>query len=146
MRILAAVAVVAAFFILGQFRFLSIADVNPNLLLIGLLFFAFKTDRFRFLAILFAVSAVLAVLFTPAWFLQYAVILFVVLLFYFAKEFMTGSRFFDFLISVFLATALFYVIVNLFEFDLPYVLILGEVVYNLIIGTLIWYAAQKITN
>lgn len=147
MRILAAVLVIAVFFILGQFRFLQIYGTNPNLLFVALLFFAIKALRFRFLGVLLAVSAVLAILFTPAWLIQISGLLLVVLFFYFAKDFMTGSQFLDFLIGITAGTFLFYLVVSPFRFDPSfYTLILWEALYNLIIGTILWYAVQKVTT
>ncbi|MFH0712574.1 MAG: hypothetical protein V2A55_01855 [Candidatus Jorgensenbacteria bacterium] len=138
MKVLPAVALVAVLFFLGQFQFLSIAGVNPNLFLIALLFFAVKADKFRFLGILLAVSAVLTVLFDPLWLLRVWGVLLVVLVFYLLKSFMTGNRFYDFLIGIAVGTFLFYHVVNLFNFDLPYALIFMEIVYNLALGILLW--------
>ncbi len=145
MRILSAVALTIVFFIFQQSQFLSIYGINPNLLLVIFLLFTFKADllgqaiQVRLLGVLFAVLAVLVLLFVPFWFLYFAGILVVVLIFNFLKNFMTGVRFFDFLISVILGTFLFYLIINFFGLGLPYVLILWEVVYNFVTGSLLYW-------
>ncbi|MBI4034089.1 MAG: hypothetical protein HY378_00890 [Candidatus Brennerbacteria bacterium] len=138
-----AVALIAFFFILQQFRVLSIAGINPNLLLVGLLFFAIRAEHFRFLAVLLGVSAGLTLLFTPAWFFQFLGVVLVVLIFYFVKGFMTGSRFLDFLIAVAAGNLLFYLVVNLFSFNLPYVLILEETAYNILAASAMWLLFSK---
>ena len=145
MKILTAVTVVAVFFFLGQFQFLSVAGVNPNLFLIGLLFFAVKADKFRFLGVLLAVSVVLVFLFDPVWFFRVSGVLLVVLLFYFLKNFMTGNRFLDFLIGIAAGTFLFYFVINPFSFGLPYALIFMEIVYNLTLGALLWFVSRRLS-
>ncbi len=144
MRILAAVSIIAVFFFLGQFRFLSIAGVNPNLLLVGLLFFAVKSDKFRLPGVLLAFSIILVFLFDSAWFLEVAAVLPVAALFYFLKSFMSGSRFLDFLAGIAVGTFLLYLLVNPFSFGLPYALISLEVLYNLTAGILLWVVFERL--
>jgi hypothetical protein len=146
-KILIPIIIVSVFFMLGQFRALSVAGINPNLLLIALFFFAVRADRFSFLGVLLAVSAVLVFLFTPFWIIQYLVVLLIVLVFYFLfiKNLMTGNRLFDFLIAVVLGTFLFYLVVGFFSFGLPKTQILWEMLYNLAVGVLLWGGARRLS-
>lgn len=146
MKILIAALALAAAFLLQQYRFLSLAGVNPNLILVGLLFFVFRPVNLRFLAYLVFLTVAMTLLFTPFWLLEMLLVLLLAVAFYFIKRVMTGNRFFDFLIVVGAGTALFYAVLGAPAFNLPYGLILGEILYNLILGALIWYAGQKFTS
>lgn len=137
-RFLIAFIALTVVFLLQQYRFLSLGGTNPNLLLLGFLFFVFKQENLWFLGSLFLGVAAVSFLFTWLWFLQTLVIFLVTLVFYFVKKIMTGNRLFDFLIALFLGTVLFYIVIGFGSANLPYLLILGEILYNLTLGALFW--------
>ncbi len=138
MKILIAFTALFIAFILQQFRFLSLGHVNPNLILIGFLFLVFKRANLMFLGSLLLGVALTALLFIPQWFLQVLVVLLLIMAFYFIKNFMTGNRFFDFLLAVILGTIVFYTAVSLLRFSFSAALILGEILYNTVLGAVIW--------
>ncbi|MCP6719881.1 MAG: hypothetical protein KJI72_00960 [Patescibacteria group bacterium] len=131
-------AVVAAFF-LQQSGILSLGSINPNLILISFLLIIFKLDNIWFLgALLLSMAAVFFTL-TPYWFPQVLVVVVLAIGFYFLKRILTGNNMLDFLIAILLGTVIFYLIINVFRFSLISVgLVLGEVLYNLILGFVIW--------
>lgn len=136
---MSAVIVTVLFFILQQFQLLMLYGVNPNLVFVVLVFFAFRENGFRRLFILFAVTAVLSAVFAPVWIMQFVFLFLTVFLLKFLKSFMTGSRLPDFLAGIFFGTFLFYLFAGFFKFEISYVLIFKEAVYNIFVGAAVWF-------
>ena len=131
-------ALIAAFF-LQQSRILSFSSVNPNLILIIFLLLVFRVDNIWFFGALLLSTAATVFAFTPYWLPQVLVLMLLALVFYFLKRILTGNHMLDFLIVVFLGTGIFYLVINAFQFSLiPVGLILVEILYNLILGVIIW--------
>lgn len=130
-------AVLMVLFFIQQQRILSVNDVNPNLIFVVLLAIAFfQVFRLRFLLLLlllfFFVSGFWAGGF---WFFQILVLGLIALGTYFLKPHLSGSLFWDFLIVLAVGHFLFYLVVNVAHLpDLPWLTILAELVYNLVLG------------
>lgn len=132
-------ALVVAFY-LQQYRFLSLGGVNPNLILVGFSLLVFKIADMRLFGGLLLATVAAAVVLTPSWFFQILTIAVLAIGFYFLKEVLIGNRTLDFLIIILAGTVLFYVIINVPHLSLiPIASIFKEVLYNLILGTILWF-------
>lgn len=126
-------------FYLQQYRVLSFGGVNPNLILIGFALLIFGVANPKVLGILFLATVAMMLALTPYWSFQIVTVAVVSIGLYFLKRIFTGSRMLDFLIVVLLGTISFYVIVNIPQLSfLSIGLLLKEIMYNLILGSILW--------
>ena len=133
--------VLAAIFILEQYRLFSVLGVNPNLFLVAFLFFIFNARTFWFAALVAASLLIFVLVFSPYLAVPFAVLLLLVLASYPLKKFMTGTPFLDFLALVLASTLVFYLLVGIFRLSsLPVGFIILEALYNLVLGAVVWFA------
>jgi hypothetical protein len=137
---LVALAVAAFGFFLQYERLLALGGINPNLILIFLLLFAFtlkETVYFLFFsAFLFAIT----VLWGYFWIGEVILIFGLAFTARFLKNNFTGNMLLDFLLSTAVGTIVFYGIIALFS-PTPFpnfILLFLETVYNILTGLFFW--------
>lgn len=142
--------VLGALAALQSFRALAVGGVNPNLVLVAFLFFLFAgLPRVAFSGLLVAFLLYSFVAF-PFWGIESVALALVVLLAWLFKSALTGNATFDFFIFLALAVPVFYLLrgageglfahglnLSLYTFSFP-AGTLGELVYNLLLGGLVW--------
>ncbi|MEK7169575.1 MAG: hypothetical protein AAB700_01910 [Patescibacteria group bacterium] len=129
---------------LGMTRILSLGGINPNLALIffsGLLLEPYFKKRIKpgFLYILLFFAFEVTLILSDFWMLPWAILLLIILAIFFLRNFFTGRSFQDFLLAVGLGTVIFY---GALKFTAGSVFaggfVFGEVVYNLVLGSIFW--------
>ncbi len=132
--------ILAAIFVIGANRWLSVGGVNPNLFFVFFLLLASNARNLLFVLGL-ALSLLLFVfVFSPEWAPPFAFLLLLVLAFYFLKRILTGTALLDYLLLVLAGTLLFYFIPGIFHLSaLPFAQIIGEALYNLALGVILWF-------
>ncbi|TSA46466.1 hypothetical protein D4R51_00140 [bacterium] len=125
-------------------RFLSFEGINPNLILIffsGLIMAPHFRDRikFTFLLALLAFSLLVSSFISGFWLIIWSILLILVILIYFFRDFFTGHPFPDFLLVLGLGTAVFYGLLNIITGSVfPGGIVLREIAYNFILGGIFW--------
>lgn len=117
----------------------SVGGVEVNFLLVFFSLLVFLAD-----SVLYAVVPILVLLLfsffsVPFWIEEILILAALILPSYFARRFLTGNSFVDFLIVIFLATVFFYGALALF-FHTPWLsfTLFLEVIYNCVLGALVW--------
>ena len=116
-----------------------VSGVNPNLLLIFFVFVVFLGVRLRFLVMLIFLFLTLTFFWLPFWFLPNLILAIIAATAYFSKIYLTGNKFGDFLTVIFAGTVIFYLAQALFTKRIFAGLIFEEVVYNLLLGFVLWF-------
>ncbi len=139
-----ALAATWVLFTLQQFRTLSIGGVNPNLLLVYLMLVVFSGAGLGIAATL-ALSVLLGTfLWLPSLLLPVSVVCALSFIAALAKRMLTGNAMLDYVIAVALSVALLYLFLNLAHLPvLSAWFVLGEVVYNLTVGVLLWWMLAR---
>jgi len=131
-------------FFVQETRILAIGGINPNLILITfLLAIFFQKNFFSLLFLMVAVSLIFFV-FIKFWIISLLVLELAVIIFYLLKKFLTGYKILDFLIGIILISIFYYTIVAIFSsYYFTVWLVLGEILYNLILGLILWFGIGK---
>ena len=125
--------------VLGQSRVLSLAGVNPNWLLVFSLLMVFAHEKIWLRATLILTTFMAAFLFFGFWLFELAVLLVLVFVMVLGRRFLTGNELTDFLITIFLLTIIFNLTTSFKSAASPdFSLIAKELVYNLILGVILW--------
>lgn len=126
-------------------RFLDFGGVNPDLILIfslGLIFDPSlrKQIHFNYFLTLLAFSFFVGSFLFDFWIIPWLTLAVIVAGSYFAKKYLTGRPFLDFLAMIAGDTVLLYVLLKILSSGaLRWDLILEEVIYNLVLGVIFWY-------
>ena len=140
-------AIISFLLLLQQFRFLSIKNVNPNLVLIVFLIIIFSGSKKWFLGLTLLAFLIFFLETMPFWSIEailfFALIIFIKIL----SNFLTGHPMSDFLISLILGTIIFQFLIQIKEIaGLKADLILSEVIYNLILGMIGWIILYELPS
>lgn len=125
-------------------RFLSFDGINPNLILIffsGLIMAPGFRDKikFTFLLALLVFSLLVSSFISGFWLIAWSILLILVILIYFFRNFFTGHPFPDFLLVLGLGTAVFYGLLKIITGGVfPSDLVFWEIAYNFILGGIFW--------
>lgn len=135
-------------FFLQQQRFLSLAGLNPNLLLITFLIIVFhKLLDFKFFLLLAFLFLVVIFYLNPFYAFPVAVLTILTGIFGFLIKYLTGWKIIDFILSLILSQITFYFLLNFQNLTLLKSFnLLWEIVYNLVLGTVIFLIYEKIRN
>ena len=129
---------------LQELKIASILDTNPNFLLIFFFVIVFTNEKFAIVLSTLIAVLIIAIIFTPFWIWQIAVLLALIFLINLFRNLLTGKELADFLIAIILGTIMFYVFINVPNLKfLTISSIFWELVYNLILGTIAWFLFQK---
>lgn len=135
------------FLLLQQTRILSVSQVNPNLLLLGFLLLIFSGAKIWLVVLTAAAFVFMSIFFLPFWFLTILIFTALITAFAFFKKFLTGSRFIDFLITIFFATIIFSILIGIAGASPTSLgLILKEFLYNFIFGIFGWLIFFELFN
>jgi hypothetical protein len=130
-------------------RILAIGNIEPNLIFVTLMLLVFSSgvasalDTIIF-PIIFFWPALLAFLWAPFWVLPFILLGVISLTAYFLKGRITGDPLADFLLSIFLGTALFYIILNFRNLAaLPRLTISFEILYDATLAVIFWIISNR---
>ncbi len=126
-------------------RFLEIGGINPNLIVVILAILAFRLENPAY----FFIAAFTGVIFAktaPFWELAPLTVFFIAIILWLSKKAGPWNIHLGFLISLFMATTIFYVIA-----DRTFILdrssgFLYELAYNLFIGAIVWPVSYYFSN
>ena len=129
---------------LGMTRILSLGGINPNLVLIffsGLLLEPYFKKRIKpgFFYILLIFAFAVSLILSDFWVISWVVLFLIILAVFFLRGLFTGRPFPDFLLVIGLGTIIFYGVLK-FVTDSVFAggFVFGEVVYNLVLGSIFW--------
>lgn len=138
-RFLVALLIMGLAFLVQKERLLSIGGINPNLLLVLALVFAFTEEKLGVIIPLFLATALIIFTWTPFWIFEALAVLLIAFIIYLIKKFFTGNKLADFLIVIFLISGIFYAVIDINHLSLlSFKLIVWEMLYNLILGVIGW--------
>ena len=127
-------------FLLQQYRVLSIAGINPNLLLIGFLVIIFFQEQPIWLFIITSfLFLVIIFWFFNFWFLPILILTLLVIIMDFFKNLLTANKFIDFNLAFLIMSGLFYSLLFIFgvSFKLMPWVIFQELIYSIILGIIV---------
>lgn len=137
-------AVIAGAFALQLTRVFAIGGIQPNFILLALLFIAIHFEslekRAPILLAIFAVFLGIVFLFAQFWIFEALVLSGVVLLALTLKGFWTGDRLVDFALALIFTSASFYFLIHIFKIGIFRIdLVFYEILYNFVVGAPFWY-------
>jgi len=141
-KLLAWAFIISFAFVLQVNHFLSFDGVNPNLILLLIFLAVILKKSFRIFLFLLLIIILLSVIFYPYWLKEISILAGLGIAGFFLKRFLTGNDFFDFAILVLLGTLGFYLINSPQHLASDYLIVLGELIYNLAFGILVLFCAK----
>ncbi len=132
-------ALVAFSFFLQQGGWFRMWGVQPNLVLLAMVWVLWSgASRFHY-SVLIAVCAVCGALFAPFWMYESAVLAAVLLFMHLAARWFTGNPHADLFIRIAFGTLLFHGILFIFNLSpFPYALVAYEGLSTLVLGAVAW--------
>lgn len=121
-------------------RFLEAAGIVPNLILVFFFFSCFKEGDFKYGLLFIFGSALSVLIWAPFWLLDFLALFLVLMILYFAINLSPAGIFFNFVLSLLIATVIYsgVILPILFAVPIGANFVLGEFLYNLIVGSIIW--------
>lgn len=133
--------------IIQELRIFEIFGVNPNFLLIVFLFFLFSAVGVPVLVFGAVTIILVSFLFMPFWTFKFLILAVLMLIFVLVKKFMTGTKALDYILSIVLGTIAFNLLMNISNLSvISFSLILLEILYNFVLGIIIWLILNEIFN
>lgn len=127
---------VAAIFQINRFFILS--NINPNLILLTILAMVVAEKKFLLVSLFLFFSSFFLFFLIPFWLSETTILTGMGFLCLLARKILSGNEFFDFLILIFLGTLGFYLIISPRYFLVQPGILIGELIYNLFLGFLIF--------
>lgn len=124
--------------ILQTNRFFILSNVNPDLILLTILAAVVSEKKFLLVSLFLFFSSLLLLFLASFWLLEIAVLTGIGFLSLLIRKILSGNKFFDFLILIFLGTLGFYLIISPRYFLIQLWTLIGELIYNLFLGFLIF--------
>lgn len=137
-------AVIAGALALQLTRVFAIGGIQPNFVLLALLFIAIHFEllekRVPILLAIFAIFLGIVFLFAQFWIFEALVLSGVVLLALTLKNFWTGDRLADFALALIFTNISFYFLIYVFKIGVFRIdLVFYEMLYNFVVGAPFWY-------
>ena len=142
-KLLAWIFFIILVFVLQTNHFLSLGDINPNLILLIIFLGVILKKKISGFLVLIFIIILLSAVFLPYWLKEILILSSLGFVIFLLKKFLTGNNFFDFLVIASLGNLGFYLIINPHYFITNPIAIIIELFYNMALGFLMLFGAKS---